>query len=77
MTRSASGRPGDAQAVNIMVAAGGSSSPQCFVLPVNLFLNGDTLESFHEGCHGPSSPSRALEDVSGSPASIFTSRAEG
>ena len=60
-------------------AAGGSSSTaQCnFSLKVCWFEAEDTLGlKSNEGCHGPSSPSRALEDVSGSPASIFTSRAE-
>ena len=62
MTRSASGRPGEAQAANIILAAGGSSSSQCFVLPVNLFLNGDTLESIRTRAPRAERPSRS-EDV--------------
>ena len=72
MTLSASGRPGDAQAANIILAAGGSSLAQCFCCQSTFFfLNGDTLEQSNESCRGPSSPPRALEDVSGSPPALL------
>ena len=71
MTLSASGRPGEAQAANIILGCGGQPFDGA-LLPVNLFLNGDTPElKSNESCRGPSSPSRALEDVSGSPPALL------
>ncbi len=51
-------------------AAGGSSST-AVRLPVKFQSLLRVTSSNHDGCTGPGSPSRALEDVSGSPPALL------